>query len=170
MAVETNVASTVKTTADYFMENSKTGSNGIVEISKNAYKTVLEEQGVTQEDVKRVHDAQDFANTAAAEVALRTVEGKIGAATPEQLQDKDFRKNLSATVRVPTFGGTTEITHTAEKITPIPFRGEGEEPAYKTSYGTTSTKINAKGRIHKEFHAEADHRMRVALGLEPKTD
>ena len=151
----------------HFLESSDIKSNGVRNVPKAAYVKALEKHGVTEADIKRVNTAIDFENTAAARVAVQDLESKISEASKEDLEKEEFRKGLSATVRLPTFGGSTDVTVNAEVFNNIPFRGDGDgEPQRKASYGRLRTTINTKGRIHPDFHAEADSRMRKALGIE----
>ena len=158
-------------TVSFFMENSKLRSNGIREVSKPAFMEQVKKHGINQSDFERVQTAVDFVTTAAGHVALRDLEERVGAASPEELKEESFRKGLSSTVRLPTHGGATEVTVKAETKNPIPFRGEeGAEPQFKTTYGQTRTTINTKGRMFRDFNAEADSRLRKALGMEETVD
>ena len=158
-------------TVSYFKEHAKTRSNGIIEVPKPAFMEQIKRHGVTQGDFERVQTAVDFVTTAAGHVALEHLEEKVGAAGDDDLKDETFRKSLSSTVRLPTHGGATEVTVKAETKNPIPFRGEeGGEPQFKTSYGVTRTTINSKGRMFRDFHEEANNRMRKALRMEETVD
>lgn len=153
-------------TISHFIENSTVKSNGIREVKSDAYYEELEQRhGVTKEDLKRVQHAVDHTTTAAAHVALKDLEEKISNSSADDLKKDEFRRDLDAVVRLPTAGGSTEVTVNAEDINRIPFKGDGDEPSYKTTYGRVSTKINTKGRIHKDFHEEATKRIRSALGV-----
>lgn len=152
-------------TISHFIENSTVKSNGIREVRKAAYLEELERHGVSEDDLKRVQHAVDHTTTAAAHVALKDLEEKISNSSAEDLKKDDYRRDLDATVRLPTAGGSTEVTVNAENVNRIPFKGEGDEPSYKTTYGRVSTTINTKGRIHKDFHDEAGKRLRAALGI-----
>lgn len=164
-ALDSAYGDRMRESIDYFLENSKVKSNGVREVPKSAYNSALERHGVTHEEIKRVNEAVDFENTAAAHVALIDLEAKIAEASPEQMTDADYRKNLTSTVRLPTFGGNTEVELRAEKFTTNPFRGEGEAPEPKASYGVLRTSINTKSRVHKDFHTEAQSRIRKSLGI-----
>lgn len=166
---DTNEDKTValQATVSHFLEHSKIKSNGIREVPKDAFVEELARHGVTREEITRVQDVVDLVTTAAAHVAVHDVEQKIGEASKTDLADDTFRRNISATVRIPTFGGATDVTVKAEDRNPIPFRGgeEGGEPQFKTTYGRLRTSITTKARIHRDFHEEASSRIRKALGV-----
>jgi hypothetical protein len=157
----------ITTAADFFAENSRTKSNGVREVPKAAFFKELDKHGVTESDVKKVSEALSFVRTAGAELATRDLEAKIGEATPDQLGDAAFRRGLSATVRLPTPEGSTDLTLYAESVNNIPFRGDGDggEPQTKTTYGRLKATVNTKMHIHRNFLQEADDRMRKALGV-----
>lgn len=167
MAIETNDAAAMKDAVDYYLEHSKVKNNGVREVSKSAFVAAIEKHGVSEEEFKKVQSAIDFETTAAAGVALIDVETKIAAASKEDLGNEEFRTNLKGVVRLPTPGGSTEVSVQAEYSSPIPFRGEGE-PQVKTTFGRTRTTINTKGRIFKSFHEDASTRIRAALGVDDK--
>ena len=151
---------------DHYLQESKVKSNGVREIPKAAFVTAMEKHGVTEADYKRMQSAIDFETTAAARVALADTEVKINSADKKDLENEEFRCGLSSTVRLPTFGGATEVSCQAEKWSNIPFRGEGDDaPSRKVTHGRFSTKINTKGRIYKDLHDEAANRIRAALGV-----
>jgi hypothetical protein len=152
----------------HFMENSTVRTNGTREVPKAAFREALAKHGVDDEMVKKVHDAVAFESTAAGRVALADLEKKIEGATDEDLADENFRRNLSAMVRLPTYGGSTEITAYAETHNPIPSRGTDadgnpNERGTKVTYGRIKTSINTKARIHADLHEESNERMRRSL-------
>ena len=149
----------------HYLENSKLKGNGVREVPKAAFVEAMEKHGVTEADLKKVQAAVDFETTAAARVALADVEQKIQDSSKDDLKNDDYRKGLSATVRLPTFGGATEVECQAEKVSNIPFRGDDEGPSTKTSYARFRTTINTKARIHKDLHDEAADRIRKHLGV-----
>jgi hypothetical protein len=151
----------------YYLENSKMKSKDLREVPKAVFaKALKEHHGITEDEIKKVQSAIDFETTAAAHVATADVEKMIDDATEEELKDEAFRKKMQSTVRLPTHGGSTEVTLHAERWNNIPFRGEDDEgPKRKVTYGHVSTTINAKGRILPDFHTEANNRMRAKLGV-----
>lgn len=168
-ALDSRYADRMSVATDWYLKNSKVKANGVREVPKAAFIEALETHGVTKEMINQVQNAVDFETTAAAHAALHDVEQKIGELPKEGLKDDDARRGISATVRLPTFGGATDVTVSAESYSPIPFRGDGEQQ-YKTTYGRVQTKITTKGRIDRNFHDEAANRIRSALGVKTDTD
>lgn len=166
-AVDT--APAMEAAADYYFENSKVKSNGVREVAKPAFLTRMEEQhGITEKEIKRVQTALSHETTVAAHLAMRDIEAKIKESSADDLANADFVSDIASTIRLPTFGGSTEVTMKAQKVSPIPFRGDGEgdsQPQFKTTFGTVRTTIQAKGRIERDFHTYAADRVRSALGI-----
>lgn len=165
MTIESNTVD-INDTVNHLIENSKIKPNGIREVSSGAYYDALAKHDVTKADVERIHGAVNHLETAAAHVALLDIEGRLANATADELKDSEYRKNLSSTVRLPSFGGATEVQVLAEKENRNPFSKDGET---KMSYGVVRTSVSLKKRINKDFLAEADSRMRAALGVAPAT-
>ena len=156
----------MKNAVNFYLENSTIKSNGIREVRKADFVEAMKKHGVTADDYKKVQDALDYEVTAAAGAALVDTENKIKEASADDLKNEEYRKSLSSVVRLPTFGGSTEVECRAEKHSNIPFRGDADgngEPAVKIDYGRFRTTINTKGRIHKDLHAEAVSRIKSAL-------
>lgn len=149
---------------DYYLEHSKVKSNGVREVPVAAFVSRMETHGVTKEDAKRVQDAINFETTVAARLALALAEKKLQEATAEELKDDDFRKTLRTVVRIPTFGGNTEVECQAERWDNIPFQGDGEK-SHKVTHGRFRTTINAKSRIDPVLHDEARDRIRKIIGF-----
>ena len=156
----------------FYREHSTVKSNGIREVPRADFVSRLEEvHGVTKDTITKVQDAINFETTAAAHLALADLEEKISAAPADQLKDDAFRRDLSSVVRLPTFGGNTEVTVYAEKTDNIPGRigatdADGNPlPTTTTTYGRTRTSINTKARIDKAFHDTATARIKAALGV-----
>lgn len=169
-ALDSRYASDVSEAVSHYLENSKVKVNGVRDVPKAVFVEALETRhGVTKEMIDQVQKAVDFETTVAAHVALHDVEQKIGELPEEGLKDDDKRRGISATVRLPTFGGATDVTVSAESYSPIPFRGDGEQQ-FKTTYGRVQTKIATKGRIDRNFHEVAADRIRAALGVKTDTD
>lgn len=137
------------------------------EINRDAYLTRMKEaHGISKEEAKRFQDAINFETEVAAGVALNDLEKKIAEASEEDLKNDEFRRNMLATVRIPTFGGNTETTMYAEKASPIPGpAGEDGERRMSVTHGRLKTTINLKSRVSKGFHSEAKDRIRAALGI-----
>jgi hypothetical protein len=157
-------------TVSHFLANSTVKNNGIREVSKSALRETLDEHGVTDDMVKKVQRAIDFTSTAAGRVALHDLEEKVTSSSADDLANADYRKDLRSTVRLPTHGGSTEITAYAETTNPIPSRGvDGDgnpnERGSKTTYGRLRTSVNLTKRIHVDLHAESSERMRKALNI-----
>lgn len=169
-ALDSRYATDMTEAVSHYLENSKVKSNGVRDVPKAVFVEALETRhGVTKEMLDQVQSAVDFETTAAANVALHDVEQKIGEMSKTDLKDDDARRAISATVRLPTFGGATDVTVSAESYSPIPFRGDGEQQ-FKTTYGRTQTRIATKGRIDRNFHEEASNRIRKALGVKTDVD
>lgn len=155
---------------DFYRGQSEVGNTGVRRIPKAAYMERLDtEHGVDEATLKKVQNAVDHETTVAAHVSLADVEDSIKAASKDQLADEEFRRNLSATTRLPTLGGSTEVTVNAEKLIPIPGRPDADgnvgERSTKLLFGQTRTTIQAKYRIEKTFHEEAASRLRSSLGI-----
>lgn len=151
---------------EFYMEHSKLKTNGVREVPKAAFNQRLkEEHGIDEAEYKRLQTALDFETTVAAHVALNTIESDLRKASAEDLASDDFRKGLSAIVRLPTPGGNTEVEVKAERHDNIPFREGSDGPSHKITYGRLSTKINTKSRIDKDFHETAASRIRAILGV-----
>lgn len=169
MTVETvDTSEAMNTAVDFYLEHSKVKPNGLREVPLAPFVERMETHGVTKAEYKKLQDAIDFETTAIARVALADVERKISEASEEDLKNEEFRTGLSAAVRIPTFGGATEVECYVEKHSNIPFRGDNDgngEPAKKITYGRFRTQIHAKGRIYKSLHDEAADRVRSALGV-----
>jgi hypothetical protein len=152
---------------DFFRQEAKTKSNGILEVPKGAFVKAMEKQGVTEEEMKKVQGAVDFVTTAAAGLATSSLEEKIEQASKEELADEAFRLNLKSTVRIPTFGGSTEVTTYAETHNPIPTRGDADgngERQIKITHGRVKTTVNAKGRIIGNYAEDIRNSIRTKLG------
>jgi hypothetical protein len=150
---------------EFYTEHSKMKSNGVRDVPKSAFMERMSEvHGVEKELIEKYHDALDFESTVAGEVSLRDVVAKVVDATAEQLADDEFRRGLKATTRLPTPGGNTDITLSAEVEVNIPARGE-QEARTEIRYARTKTKINCERRILREFHEHAGNTIRAALGL-----
>lgn len=152
---------------DYYLEHSVLkGNNGIREVNKKAFYERMENaHGVTRDDAKRFQDAIDYETTVAARVALADTEKKLSEMSADDLANDEMRRAVRSTVRIPTFGGNTEVECQAERSTPNPFRGEGDGPTHTVSHGRFRTTINAKARIDKGMHDEAMTRIRAALKI-----
>jgi hypothetical protein len=153
---------------DFYMENSRIHpTSGLREINRDAFlKRMEEEHGITKKEAQRFQDAVNFETTVAAGVALSDLEKKIAEASDDDLKNDEYRRNMSSTVRVPTFGGNTEVTLFAERAAPIPGpAGEDGERRMSISHGRVKTTINLKSRIAKDFHDDAKSRIRAALNI-----
>ncbi len=151
---------------DHYLEHSRIKSNGVREIGKAAFVTAMKKHGVTEEEMKRVQTAVEYETTAAARVALADTEKKLPEMSDEDRANDELRKAVTSTVRLPTFGGYTEVECRGEKHSNIPFRTEGADgPATKIDYGRFRTTINARTRIHPDLHDEACNRIKAALGI-----
>lgn len=167
MTTETINGTTTPSIADsvkVYLEEGKLKPNGTRDIPTAAFMGQMEKHGVTKDSIKLYHDALAQETTAASEVASLDLIDTIGNASKEDLKNEEFRKNLSASVRLPTYGGSTEIEHTAERFNNVPARGD--QPASRqASYGAFRVKVNTKGRVHKEVLESAQSRVREALGI-----
>jgi hypothetical protein len=140
-----------------YSSNSSKNSKGILVVSKKPLFDRLESaHGVSQDDVKKVMDAIDAETELAAVLALRDLEQTIGAATPEQLADDEWRRSQVGAVRLPTYGGSTLVRVKAEKygVNPSKLGAEGD-PTFSTTYGRTSVGIETSKKMSPSFHAYA---------------
>ncbi len=164
MSEEKSVEDGVK----FYRENSEIGQSGVRAIRKGPFVQRLEEvHGVKEEDLKRVQGAIDFETNVAAHVSLEDLIEKIEA-TPKAERTEEFALNVSATTRLPTPGGSTEVTVNGQGTVNIPGRRDADgnmtEATSRTDWGRTRTTINAKGRVDKSFPDEARDRIRKSLG------
>lgn len=162
-----NDTTLMDTAVDYYLEHSTVKNNGVREVRKADFVKGLEARhGVTEEDYKKVQDALKFETTAAARVATADLEKKASEASKDDLKSDEFRKGLSAAVRLPTFGGSTEVEVFGEKWDNLP-RREGmpeDAPTHKVTHGRVRVSINTKRFIDGDFVTEAQDRIRTALG------
>lgn len=156
--------------AGFYREAAPISNGDIRKIPRAKFLERMATHGVDEDMAKKVQAATDFELTAAATAAMLDLEERIQAADPEDLKNDDYRRHLSNSVRLPTFGGSTTATVHAEKISNVPGRpdadGNMSAATTKTTYGATTTKINAKGRIFTGFHNESRDRIRAALGID----
>jgi hypothetical protein len=149
---------------DMFIEGTEVNNSGVRVIPKKIFIDAVEKQGVSEADYKKVQAATDFVTTAAARVAMADTEKKISESSKSDLENEEFRRGISSTVRLPTFGGNTEVEFFAEKTANVPARGD-VPASVKISHGRIRTTINTKARIDKELLEEAQLRIRAALGI-----
>jgi hypothetical protein len=152
-----------------YMQNSKVNAKGEREIPRDVYAEGLETHGVTIEEIKRVNAAVAFENTAAAGTLTQDILNQISEASPEDLKSEDFRRGMTATVKIPTVGGRTVLTMNGEAQIRIPGKPDvdgNNEPKFKTAHGRLGMKVDTKGHIDKSFHEEAEAQIRKALGLD----
>lgn len=161
--VETNDEA-MQTAIDYYLEHSKVKSNGVREVPKAAFVDRMKTHGVAESEYKKLQQAVAFETTAAANVAVIDLENKVKESSKEDLANEDYRKSLNATVRLPTFGGSTDVEFQLERHVPLRDRETGET-SVRIDHGRLRTKINSKGVIHKDFHDVARSRIRAAIGL-----
>jgi hypothetical protein len=151
-----------------FLEHSQVKPNGVREVNKAGFSAAMLSVGVSGEDFKRVTNAIDNATTAAALIAEEDLHDKIGGLSKDELSNDETRRGLSTTVRLPTPGGKTEVTVSAETVNNIPFRGDADgngERQTKTTHGRIRVSVNATGRIQKDLPGAMGDRIKSKLGL-----
>lgn len=149
---------------DHYLSNTEINQSGVRVVPKKVFIDAIAKHGVDEAAYKKVQDAVNFETTAAGRVAMADTENKIAAASKEDLENEEYRRSISSTVRLPTFGGNTEVEFITEKSSPIPARGDNPA-SVKISHGRIRTTVNLKSRIDKELIEEAPLRIRAALGL-----
>lgn len=165
MAVEvTEHQAAMDAAVDHYLSNTEVNNSGVRVVPKKVFMDAIEKHGVTEADYKKVQQATDFETSAAARVAMADTENLLAKASKEDLASDEYRRSVSSTVRLPTFGGNTEVEFFAEKVSNVPARGD-IAASVKVSHGRIRTTINTKSRIDKELLAEAPIRIRAALGL-----
>lgn len=147
-----------------FVANSTVKSNGIREVNRAGFDAAMLSVGVSAKDAKRVQDAVSHATTAAAELAADDLEARIKQSSKTELKDDNHRRSLTSTVRIPTYGGNTEVSVSAEKTHTIPGRN-GAETSTGVKHGVIGVKVRTKGRIDKALPGPMSDRMKKALGL-----
>lgn len=157
----------IKAGVEFYRENSEINSGGMRVIPKGPFIERLKVvHDVTDDDVKKVQNAINFETNVAAHVTLEDLVDKIEA-TPVEDRDEEFRINVKAATRLPTHGGSTEITVNGEGTVNVPGRpdadGNNPGPTSRQDWGRTRTTIKAKGRIDKNFPDMARDRLRDML-------
>ena len=148
--------------AEFYLASARVKSNGVHEIpSAVFYERLEKEHGVTKDSLKVHYDALEFEESAATLAATSILEAEIAKATPEQLADEDFRKGMKGVVRMPTYGGSTEVIVKAERHTSAGF-GSNER---NVSYGHVTTNINKSKTMFPQAPAEAERRIKAQLGI-----
>lgn len=163
-----DTATSTKSAVEFYREHSRIHpTSGMREINRDAYlKRMNEEHGISKDQAKKFQEAVNFENEVVAHVLLEDLEQKIGESSEKDLKSDEFRRNLSVSARIPTFGGNTELELKAERAAPIPgAAGEDGERKMSIGHGRLRMTINTKSRISKEFHETAKDRVRAALGI-----
>ena len=160
----TELTTKITDAVEKFIAGFKQRPNGNREVSTAAFDAVMADNGVTKDEYKRVGDALKLARTAAAEIAISDLEKKLSEADASDRDSVDWRKQQRSMVRLPTYGGITEVEVLAERHSPNPQRGEGK-PDFTVAHGPIRTKITTKSAIHTHIHDDARSRIRKAVGL-----
>ena len=164
--LDTAFGDQMRGTVEHFLKDSSINGKGVREVSKAVYEEELGKLGVTPAEAKKVHHAVDFLTTAASRAATEDLVDKLKGASADDLKNDKYRRDLDATVRIPTGSGSTEVTVFAETLDKAARRSEeeGGKPD-KVSYGRIRTTINQKGRIFKELHEEVSNRIKSELNV-----
>jgi hypothetical protein len=160
-------APSVETFKEHFLANSTLkGKDEVRDVSKAGFSLAMASAGVSDADVKRVQNAVNMATEAAADIAADDLVAKLDKMSKDDLANDETRRGVSASVRLPTHGGRTDVTVLAERSSPTPFRGEGGERQTVVKHGVIRVAVNGTARLNKDLPGNITSRIKDKLGME----
>lgn len=165
-AEDTAVAETafdLAAASEWYRQNSEVQKNGVRVVRKDAFVEGIElRHGVTKAELERVHNAIIDERSAATVVAVDDLDEALEKAKKDG-KSLDDLKQMSATIRLPTYGGETDLTVLASDTTKVASKGNAKEN--ETDYGVISTVVHATQGIHRSVAESARLRIAKRLGV-----